>query len=744
MGLDRIKEVFAVFCRHCGRQLMPGSRYCHFCGNLVTRQKKKWPNELLAALAIYLAVALVLGTLAIADVFKPHATEHTHASRETQNTVLPSSSLSSSLPYRDTGQRLKLGRSVKLLEQDVLSSGATLTVSDADHALTGLEIKVPAGSYPDTIHFTVTEITVLANGLDRDLILLTPLLQVENGGAYASGLVTVRLPCQVPDDHLAVGFYYDLETDDIECVSVMSQDSTSVTLGVRHFSGIGVGAVPEAVISVDADTGYETDFVPGIDDFNMANNGSSLEPDGYCAGQCLAMMWYYKQRKKAGEPALWNRYDNYGPEPALPFLTPARQDDDVMALRLASVAQHNITWTSTLLRSFIDVSKLSDKQTFLGIIYAMRLHKSPQLICLYELDDTGTVISGHAIIAYKWEGNRIYVADPNHPGRTDRLIELKDDKIQPYASAATASDAAAGKGRLYTQFSLVGFTALHDQREMAELWRQLDARTVGSRAFPASGLKLFTTEMTPEGEKHVEITSGYEAKNPTLEITYASADSPTTYYLTHATPAGVCTPINKDIWGMFAVNLKLGDNYLGIKEMKTVGGKLRWHDYRWIKVVLPFPYTGRWQGTLHFDDVKLPPANPDASTAMPATPREALSIGCDQIPLELLQQLLALKGTSQGIEMAIAESNGQYKAVFCMAGATLQDPLTSADRILLTPGDNCIQGETRIESSNIVIRLRLESDGESADKMKGRLDFITSDGGPHGIFTSITFTRDGD
>lgn len=159
--------------------------------------------------------------------------------------------------------------------------------------------------------------------------------------AYSDQLMTVRVPCQVPADYLPVGFFYDPQLKVMECVPVLSMDANSVTLGLRHFCILGVGFMPLRIFE-DIKT-YDTGFQPGVDDFNRVNNGSSLEPDGHCLGQCLTMQWYYINRKLAGEASLWNRFDNYGCEPDLPFITPTMQDDDVMALRLASVAQKEVS-----------------------------------------------------------------------------------------------------------------------------------------------------------------------------------------------------------------------------------------------------------------------------------------------------------------------------------------------------------------------------------------------------------------
>lgn len=154
----------------------------------------------------------------------------------------------------------------------------------------------------------------------------------------------------------------------------------------------------------------------------------------------------------------------------------------------------------------------------MGIKYAMRLQEVPQYLEIESFDANGQFVSGHAIIAYRFDGNRIYVIDPNYPGQVDRFIELRDGRIQPYSSAATAADAVAGRGQRYTRFYMIGLSAIYDWQKIADLWRQLDERTVGNSLFPDSSLRLFSRVMTPEGEIEEEITPGYKAGKTVLEI----------------------------------------------------------------------------------------------------------------------------------------------------------------------------------------------------------------------------------
>ncbi len=383
---------------------------------------------------------------------------------------------------------------------------------------------------------------------------------------------------------------------------VLEEGDGYVTLGVRHFSELGVGAVSETdAAAVDS---YDTGFKPGVDDFHMENNGSYIEPGGHCAGQSLATMWYYANKKLRGGPKLWDQYDNYGKDANVGFKTPDMQEDDVMALRIASVAQREATWSSNLRNRFMEASKLSDKATFYGLTYGMKLHKSPQYVSIQRLDASGNVAGGHAIIAYRYEGNRIYVADPNYRGKPDGYLELVDVMLKPFSPAATAGDAQAGQGKQYTRINYVGISALYDHPKLTQLCPNWKAGPWAIRISRTSIRSSSLSFRRTKAKKEEEVVDGYESQTEKLIIKGVNTSTPMGIKIYVTDGKGQVTKISKEPTTGIRCHSRSGITILA----SGLGKNNEGNDFKWVKVLLPFPYAGEWAGTVRIDKDEHPPA----------------------------------------------------------------------------------------------------------------------------------------
>ena len=744
-----------MFCNQCGKQLDDDTTFCIFCGAPAdpdtrsgepapdgpvpvqsppagpaayappARPAKKKPGKLLWIGVPVLAVCAVFLVLLLTGVIRFGA--------------VPANVVQGN----ESGSGLTLSEAVTVAQETVPKGGGTLTVNKGDSAVNGLTIEVPSGSYASDQDFSVAEAKIQSNGFDKDLMFVSPVIRVENGGAYASDLMEVKVPCNVPDGYIPLGFYYDESTKGLESVPVLEEGDGYVTLGLRHFTDVAVGAVAEEKAA--AAGSYNTNFMPGVDDFHMDNNGSYIEPSGHCAGQSLTTMWYYANKKLKGGPKLWDKYDNYGKDPNVTFKTPDFQEDDVMALRIASVAQKEGTWGSALRGRFLEASKLSDKATFYGLTYAMKLHKSPQYVSIQQLNAAGDVEGGHAIIAYRYEGNRIYVADPNYPGKTNRYLELVDGKFKPYSSAATAADAASGNGVNYTRINFVGISAMYEHPKLAQLWSQLENRTVGDAYFPDVDPKLIAIVRTDEGDEEEEVIEGYESQYEKLTIKGVNANIAGKYTLYVTDGKGKVTKVSKGADNRYTVPLTLGDNYIGVCLYQVVDGSGEWYDFKWVKVILPFPYAGTWEGTIHIDKVNLPePTISDSgSSSGSAEGMDGFGQSCDQLTAKMYAQLKALEGTDQPARMIItptAEKN-EFTVEFVNEDSSDSSDSESGNNTMeLTVSGNTAKAETSSAEGG-TSTLTLEPDGKTTDKIKGKYSLTSPTDASQGIFTTLKFTR---
>ena len=200
---------------------------------------------------------------------------------------------------------LTLGNGVGLAHETVGPDGGTIVASD------GLTIEVPAGAHDSPVVYTVESEVIVAHTFGTDLVAVTPLYRVTNGGGFAQETLVVTIPVQLAPDQFAMGFFYDAATGRLEGMPLLALTETSITISTRHFSDFMVLA-PDGVnvgkkTSVDIDTGFR----PGKDDWQFPNAGSAIASGGHCSGQSLSAMWYFDQQRVArGESPLYGLYDN--------------------------------------------------------------------------------------------------------------------------------------------------------------------------------------------------------------------------------------------------------------------------------------------------------------------------------------------------------------------------------------------------------------------------------------------------
>jgi len=299
------------------------------------------------------------------------------------------------------------------------SEGGTITASD------GLVITVRPGAHPAPTDYTVTSQQILGHDFGPSVTPASPLYTVDNGGGYSDALIYVDVPIVVPDDHVAIGFFYDAATGELEAIPAVAVDADSITLATRHFSKFFIDIIWFGSIPITApDPPIDSGFRPGVDDWQFANLGSVAAPAGHCAGQSLAAMWYYSTQRKSGASPLHGLYDNNGDA-----ATPALWEDDSQSYRLCTAVQldYDVTWDnqgsdfhSALKRSTLLQNGMWQFAQFLG---ALHVTHQPQYVAIWSADG-----GGHAMIVYGAGYEGLWVADPNYPAKY-RLIPWDFEKL---------------------------------------------------------------------------------------------------------------------------------------------------------------------------------------------------------------------------------------------------------------------------------------------------------------------------
>ncbi|NCA67054.1 MAG: zinc ribbon domain-containing protein, partial [Clostridia bacterium] len=464
-----------MYCKNCGAQNSDSATFCFSCGcklkdnassntppGFVPSGKVKNKKSIFPKIAVFMAVLLVVSIAIAAYV-----------------------GLSSN-------PKLKLGKTTDEVIVLIPNNGGVVSVSDPSSKIDGFSITVNPGTYNGDTNFDIKTTEITGHTFGEEFNPITPLITVNNGHEFSARPMIVTVPIDVTDDEFAMGFYYDRKTGKLEAIPHIDYGSDQITLLTNHFSDIVVSKISIAELEKltdntknQADSGFE----PGKDDWQFINYGSSVAPGGHCAGQSLSMMWYYQEiYKEKAEPRLYGRYDNNGEKKTENFWL-----DDSGAYRFASAVQHNIDWMSLEFHNYLDFSRENQKRVFYAFGYAILVTGSPQFMGIYHFDDYGNIAGGHAIVAYKVEGNKIYVADPNYPGQKDRYCELGSDGFKPYSSGANAADISENGGVLYTEMNFIAGSALVNYNIIQQQYSDMLDGKAGNGIFPDTKVEIMTT-----------------------------------------------------------------------------------------------------------------------------------------------------------------------------------------------------------------------------------------------------------
>jgi hypothetical protein len=347
------------------------------------------------------------------------------------------------------------------------ASSVTLT-APAGGPVPGLELRIPGEAYAAPVEFVVSARPITVTGYDGRVTALSDLITVENGGASAASPMTVTIPVTIPAGMFAMGFFRHADGS-LEAMPLLDETPTSVTVATRHFSSFLVLAVAEATLPDNIGTGYRT----GEDDFQAPNYGSFFASHGHCAGQAIAAMWYFIERKSHGAPNLWGLTDNDGRVP-----TPGFWQDDATQFHLASSVQRDLDGDAFFaqLSRWVRWADL-DRLQWNAFRYAMLVTGEPQFVGLSQTGLDG----GHAIVGYAATPTGLWVADPNFPGELRQIAwNAKAQRFDPYASGPTVKQS----DRMYDLIGLMGKTAMIDWGAIGARWAELDRGTVGRDRFP--------------------------------------------------------------------------------------------------------------------------------------------------------------------------------------------------------------------------------------------------------------------
>ena len=548
-------------------------------------------------------------------------------------------------PAPATKATAKAGPAAQLATGSAGPDGGTITVSKPGDPLDGLAISVPAGTYASTVQFTVSEKPLDTKAVADGYTAASAVVSIDNGGVPATGdPVLVTIPAAIPDGADVVGLYLHPDAS-LDVLPVVARDAKGATVAAPHFSDIVLALVDWSKIPTTVDSGFR----PGTDDWEFPNYGSFVAPGGHCLGQSVTAIWYYDTQRLAGASPLYGLFDNNSADPK----TPTFWKDDSDGYRFASTIQVESPAIPTAAAWFRSFKTSPNVYAYAMLRAAIGLSGRPQLMSIADAQGG----SRHAIIAYRVTPQRVYVADPNYPGKLRTITwDPATGTLGPYYSGDSAGSIAAGGGVAYTQFAFLPYSAAVSDDRLAARWAQFETNSVGSDVFPKLPLEYVSGQDSQGNDIWTPLPAAVTTDQAQLRVRIAG------------TPTGsrlggyLGTKLAAQGTGELKIALKEGANDVGLFEEGAKDGYWEYVDFVRAAVTRePIDINGTWEGTLTFNVI----------TADQAAQDKASAEGCDFSIAEALRD----KALPTTIEI-VADKDGTGTAKLTI-DASAADPQAS-------------------------------------------------------------------
>ena len=437
---------------------------------------------------------------------------------------------------------IEIGAAVEVASSTIPTSGGSIKVAKPDTPVDGMEISIPANSFPTPQTFKVSYSEIKSHNFGQNFNPISPMITVAYDGGYSTSPMQITVPIKLPEGHFAMAFYLDQTTGKLEGLPVLKLSSNSIIVTTRHFmSGSDLlgeslslksaSSLPKSMANMIISSIAESElakqtiinsgFSIGKDDWEFINFGSYLAPGGHCAGQSMTSMWYYYEKKLNAEADLFHKLDQLNDKTKPSFIW----QDNPLGYRFASTIQEDFNFqgwiTGLKLQSYIP-----------GIVFksfaaAILVTGEPQFILINNSAGKG----GHAMIVYKVNFNegKLYIADPNYPNNRQsgngnesiRTIDYAGGLLKPYETGLTAG----ANSTTMDQIGYFGKTTFIDWKHIGKRWDEVGKNTIGTVApniFPQYTLwvKDGAGYELKEGLVMIKDTLRINAISPTAEMFY--------------------------------------------------------------------------------------------------------------------------------------------------------------------------------------------------------------------------------
>jgi hypothetical protein len=493
-------------------------------------------------------------------------------------------------PNGDSG-KIRTGEMKQVFEESV-APGGTVTVSAAGTAVDGLSLEVPTGAYTTATQVKISFADITGHDFGASFDPVTPLIHIENGGAFAAKPMRLRIPLPDLGGRFPVAFYYDRAAGTLEAIAPVGRSATWLDVAVRHFSEIVVSATQVQLLRDGG--GFHTFFDPKVNGWPFVNYGCYPEDKGMCAGMSIGAAHFY--RNFSASLLLSAHFDN----DRYWFQTPKVWSDDATGIKFCGELQKafvtsNAFWTSGGGTPFDGFTGMSETDQFWSLCYAMLVINQPQF--LYLAVRGNAAAPAHAIIAYAYEiagsEGRLKVYDPNYPGSEGTIIfDFATGKFHPYTSAANTRAMEEGSLFAFDQIVFIPLSTICDVKEIDRIWQKVGAKSIGEGQYPT--YELWAVPVDNEELPRVKLldaatgrTTFLPYKDFTVEIVPSDKSIP--FSLTGWVDLPDIGEIEKrEPAGILTIERPSKDNLIGIQvNAKPAGEKdFSWAGFHWFKIRL--------------------------------------------------------------------------------------------------------------------------------------------------------------
>jgi PKD repeat protein len=479
---------------------------------------------------------------------------------------------------------IQAGSYVEAARGRIGSAGGSFRVDKPGSPIDGLTITLDPGTYPSEKEFIVSYAAINSHSLGDAFSPVSPLIRIENGGAYASRMMTVHVPIHRDSGSIAAAYYYDEKTGDLDAIPVAGSGNDYIDIAVMHFSAFVVTQVQKQTLMRNG--GFTTFFDPAVNGWSFYNEGTyPSTTGGICAGMSIGAAYLYRGMHSSLH--LRTYFDN----DQLWFRTPDIWQDDATALKFATEVHMDFAaagWDDTKLRPVIN-GWASDQ--FWSACYGLRLLNQPQMLYLDNPDNMQA--GSHAVLVFGYtlnqQGGTLRVYDPNYMGLEGTIsFDFSTNKFLPYQSANNAKALERGDTYYYTRILFIPITSLGNMQQLDAIWRKVADHTIGNNLFPA--FQLYAVKKNDPGAAKVLLQDASGGKTTMLpfedfdvEIVPAGGNGDfrlASYEMLDGTSVRVHDPIGP-LHLEYATNNLIGISVFG----KPAGSSLYWWaGYRWLKI----------------------------------------------------------------------------------------------------------------------------------------------------------------